>query len=252
MRKSIFAIVIALALGQSFATQIGNNSAGATGGNATGGSVIGSGNSANTNTQGQQQGQVQGQQQGQAAIGVGIGGDGGRAVSSSSSGSSSTSGASATSNSGGNTMVGGRQDTTNNNQSGANVSVTGDTYQAQERNPVNTAYAPSIAPTALCALGVSGGAQGVSFGLSFGKSYTDENCVLLEQVRATATVLGDRATAAEMMCSLPAYKEARARSGKPCGTPAPAAKPAASASAPAPAVSGYTGNDPFVLKRLAR
>lgn len=266
MRNSIFAIIIALACAPAFAT--GNNNqngpgGNATGGNATGGtaiangggaSVLGSGNSSNLNSNTNMQGQAQGQQQGQAAIGVGIGGEGGRAVSSSSSGSSSTSGASATSNSGGNTMVGGRQDTTNNNQSGANVTVTGDTYQAQERNPVNTAYAPSIAPTALCALGVSGGAQGVSFGLSFGKSYTDENCVLLEQIRATATVLGDRATAAEMMCDLPSYKAARARAGKPCGQPAtPAAKPAVSASAPAPtAVSGYTGNDPYVLKRLAR
>lgn len=241
MRKSIFAIVIALAFGQSFATQIGNNSAGATGGNATGGSVIGSGNSANTNTQGQQQGQAQGQMQGQAAIGVGIGGN-------SAANSNSNSGAS--SNSGGNTLTGGAQTSTQANS----VTVNGDTYQAQERNPVNTAYAPSIAPTALCALGVSGGAQGVSFGLSFGKSYTDENCVLLEQVRATATVLGDRATAAEMMCAMPAYKEARARSGKPCGTPAPApaAKPAVSASAPSPSASGYTGNDPFVIKRLTR
>lgn len=282
MRKNVLAIIVALACVPAFAT--GNNNqngpgGNATGGNATGGtaianpvanggqggqggrggdggSVLGSGNSSNLNSNTNMQGQAQGQQQGQAAIGVGVGlgGEGGRAVSSSSSGSSSTSGASATSNSGGNTMVGGRQDTTNNNQSGANVTVTGDTYEAQARNPVNTAYAPSIAPTALCALGVSGGAQGVSFGLSFGKSYTDENCVLLEQIRATATVLGDRATAAEMMCDLPSYKAARARAGKPCGQPAaPATKPAVSAAAPAPtAVSGYTGNDPYVLKRLAR
>jgi len=280
MRKNVLAITIALACLPAFATgnnqngQGGNATGGsATGGNATGGtaianpvanggaggaggrggeggSVLGSGNSSNTNVLGQQQGQAQGQQQGQSAIGVGIGGEGGRAVSSSNSGASATSGS--TSNSGGNTMVGGRQDTTNNNSSGANVTVTGDTYQAQERNPVNTAYAPSIAPTALCALGVSGGAQGVSFGLSFGKSYTDENCVLLEQVRATATVLGDRATAAEMLCEVPAYKAARARAGKPCGgTSAAVATPVLSAKA-APSTCDYKGSDALVIARVCK
>jgi hypothetical protein len=103
-------------------------------------------------------------------------------------------------------------------QQGGAVTVEGDTYiaPAQERNPVATAYAPNVSPTALCALGVSGGAQGASFGVSFGGSYTDENCVLLEQVRTTAAILKDSATAAEMMCGLPAYKAARARTGKPC------------------------------------
>jgi len=251
--------------GTAIANPVANGGAGGAGGRGgEGGSVlgsgnsssssgvIGSGNSSNTNVLGQQQGQAQGQQQGQAAIGVGIGGEGGRAVSSSNSGASATSGSTSTSNSGGNTMVGGRQDTTNNNSSGANVTVTGDTYQAQERNPVNTAYAPSIAPTALCALGVSGGAQGVSFGLSFGKSYTDENCVLLEQVRATATVLGDRATAAEMLCEVPAYKAARARAGKPCGgTSAAVATPVLSAKA-APSTCDYKGSDPLVIQRVCK
>ncbi len=168
-------------------------------------SVIGSGNSNNTNlnnnTQGQQQGQVQGQQQ--------------AAIAGASSSSSSSSSAGATSSSGGNTLTGGAHTSTQANS----VTVTGDTvnYQAQERNPVSSAWAPGVAPTALCALGVSGGAQGVSFGLSFGKAYIDENCQLLEQIRATASVLGDRATAAEMMCEIPAYKAARARAGKPCG-----------------------------------
>lgn len=169
-----------------------------------GGSVIGSGNSNNTNvnnnTQGQQQGQVQGQQQ--------------AAIAGASSSSNSSSSAGATSSSGGNTLTGGAHTSTQANS----VTVTGDTvnYQAQERNPVSSAWAPGVAPTALCALGVSGGAQGVSFGLSFGKAYIDENCQLLEQIRATASVLGDRATAAEMMCEIPAYKAARARAGKPC------------------------------------
>lgn len=260
MRKNVLAIIVALACAPAFATGIGNTynttnntptanggqgGAGGQGGRGgDGGSVLGSGNSSNLNSNTNMQGQAQGQQQGQAAIGVGVGlgGEGGRAVSSS--------GSSSTASNGNQSMVGGTQAQDN------RVTVTGDTYQAQERNPVNTAYAPSIAPTALCALGVSGGAQGVSFGLSFGKSYTDENCVLLEQIRATATVLGDRATAAEMMCDLPSYKAARARAGKPCGG-APALKSAAIAPA-APVFiatkSGcdYTGTDQYIIARRCK
>ena len=207
--------------------------------------VVGSGNSSNTNVLGQNQGQAQGQQQGQVATG----GAGGSAS------------AGASSNSGGNTMsqTGGAHTSTQANS----VTVTGDTvtYQAQERNPVASAWAPSVAPTALCALGVSGGAQGVSFGLSFGKAYIDDNCQLLEQIRATATVLGDRATAAEMMCDVPAYKAARARAGKPCSNDAakisatPATTSAVASAAVdegSPSVLQYQGNDPIVLKRLAK
>lgn len=207
--------------------------------------VLGSGNSSNTNVLGQQQGQAQGQLQGQVATGVGVGGAGGTASSGSTSGASSTSG--------GNTLTGGANTSTQANA----VTVNGDTvtYQAQERNPVGTAWAPNISPTALCALGVSGGAQGVSFGLSFGKAYIDDNCQLLEQIRATATVLGDRATAAEMMCDVPSYKAARARAGKPC-----AGAKAAATAAPVRAASSdgeglakpatYQGNDPIVMRRL--
>ena len=46
--------------------------------------------------------------------------------------------------------------------------------------------------------------------------------MLLEQVRSVAAVLGDKETAAEMMCGVDSYREARARTGKPCGGKAPA------------------------------
>ncbi len=208
------------------------------GGNAAAG-VIGSGNSSNLNTN--LQGQQQGQMQGQVATG-------GNATSGSSSGASATSG--------GNTLTGGANTATQANQ----TTVHGDTvtYQAQERNPVSTAYAPSIAPTAACAIGTSVGAQGASFGLSFGTSNIDANCQLLEQIRSAASVLGDRATAAEMMCEVPAYKAARERLGKPCGTlttakAAPVAAPQATAK-PVAARAGcdYTGTDPFILARRCR
>jgi len=97
----------------------------------------------------------------------------------------------------------------NANNSTSNVSVTGDTYVAA-RIPVATAYAPSIAPTAVCALSLSGGAQSVVFGFSMGGSYIDENCELLEQVRA-AHAIGARDVAHEMMMEVPAFANAANR-----------------------------------------
>ena len=126
-------------------------------------------------------------------LGVGVGGDS-KAVSISEGGTASASNA-------GNTLT-----------------IEGSTYvhKAQQRDPVHSAVAPSIEPTALCAIGVSGAVQGVSVGISMGTSYVDENCVRLEQVRMVAGVLGDLQTANEMMCDVPAYRAARERIGKPC------------------------------------
>lgn len=106
--------------------------------------------------------------------------------------------------------------------------------------PVSTAYAATIAPTAVCMGTSSGGAQGPGLGLSFGTSWTDENCMLLEQVRTVAVILQDGNTAEEMMCGLDSYREARARLHKPCKS----AKKVASVE-PKPE---YT--DPIVRSRL--
>lgn len=218
----------------------------ATGGNSSatggqGGSVLGSGNSSNsnkndnkntnTNAQGQQQGQAQGQQQTSNS-----------AVKNSGNSSSKSSAS-----------------TANANNSAQSVTVHGDTvsYAAQERNPVSTAYAPSIAPTAPCMGSTSGGAQGVGFGFSIGSTWTDDNCVLLEQVRATAIVLGDRETAAEMMTSVPAYAAARQRiADRKAGKADSKAAPVTSANyaevkpAPAAKAGSYTESDPIVRRRL--
>src|SRR3546814_1073402 len=82
----------------------------------------------------------------------------------------------------------------------------------------------------------SAGGQGATFGFSIGSSWTDENCMLLEQVRTVAAVLGDKVVAYEMMCEVEAYAAARARAGNPCGGAAPAvassAKPAVVATRP--------------------
>jgi hypothetical protein len=92
----------------------------------------------------------------------------------------------------------------------------------------------------------SGGAQGAAVGVSFGTSWTDQNCVLLEQVRTVATGLKDRATAQEMMCGAIAYREARMRMGKPCkgwDKKAPKGKKASTGNKPE-----YT--DPYIRARL--
>lgn len=181
-----------------------------------GGSVLGSGNSSNANKQ--QQGQAQ-----------------------SSRNANDNRSNSAASNSNSNANSG--------NNSDQSVTVQGDNYEAR-RIPVATAYAPNIAPTAVCMGTSSAGAQGVTFGISVGTSWTDDNCMLLEQVRTVAAVIGDREIAAEMMCDVKAYAAARARAGKPCGqqqgvaqaAPAPvAAQPApqrvAAVESPAPVVA---------------
>lgn len=106
-----------------------------------------------------------------------------------------------------------KQSTENSNNS--SVTVGGDTFEAR-RIPVNTAFAPSIAPTANCALSVSGGVSVIGFSGSFGKAYIDENCAALEKVRNVALVLKDTDTAEALMCQDKAYAKARMTSGRAC------------------------------------
>lgn len=106
-----------------------------------------------------------------------------------------------------------KQSTENSNNS--TVNVAGDTFEAR-RIPVNTAFAPSIAPTANCALSVSGGVSVIGFSGSFGKAYIDENCAALEKVRNVALVLKDTTTAEALMCQDKAYAKARLTAGRAC------------------------------------
>jgi hypothetical protein len=106
-----------------------------------------------------------------------------------------------------------KQSTENSNNS--EVNVAGDNFEAR-RIPVNTAFAPSIAPTANCALSTSGGVSLPGISASFGKAYIDENCSKLEAVRNVALVLKDTATAEAMMCQDKAYAKARATAGRAC------------------------------------
>lgn len=228
------------AIGAAGGTGVGVGIGIGQGGVGIGGSLIGSGNSANdnrnsnsnrndnTNTNANLQGQ--GQSQNASA-------KQGQSQSSSNDNRSNASNTNSNANSG--------------NNSNQTVTVQGDSYEAA-RIPVSTAYAPNIMPTAVCMGSSSGGVQGASFGVSIGSSWTDDNCMLLEQVRTVASVIGDRETAQEMMCDVPAYAAARSRTGKPC---AGEVKPALTATVARPATKAeaaaqYTGNDPIVRKRL--
>lgn len=80
---------------------------------------------------------------------------------------------------------------------------------------VSMAYAPPVQATATCAIPLSAGLSFINFGGSFGTAYVDQNCALLEQVRAVAQ-LGDTETAFEMLCASKPYATARERQGRPC------------------------------------
>lgn len=99
-----------------------------------------------------------------------------------------------------------------------NVNVQGDniTYEAS-RIPVASAYAAPIYPSAVCMGSSSAGGQGMTFGLSVATSWTDENCMALEQIRYVSSLMNDTDTAAMMMCvQFPLYREAREKAGNPC------------------------------------
>ena len=161
---------------------------------------------------------------GAVGIGIAAGGAGGSGGSGGAGGSGGQGGAggsvlgSGNSSAAGGAVVG-SGNSSNANQSSAagnttSVSVAGDTVSY--RAAASTAYAPPIAPTALCMGSSSAGGTGMTFGFSIGTSWTDSNCMRLEQVRTVATVLKDPETAAAMMCAVDAYREAREKIGKPC------------------------------------
>ena len=173
---------------------------GGSGGSATGGSVTGSGNStasvSNSGNAHVATTMMQGQQQGQAQQQAAYGGAGGSASSTSSSSS------------GGNTLAASTGSMT--------VSVGGDTYEAQARNPVSSAWAaPLAASNGTCMGSTSAGAQGVTIGLSVGTTWTDENCNARYDAIAIKALGHERAAWARL-CQQPAIRKAYEAAGTPC------------------------------------
>lgn len=73
--------------------------------------------------------------------------------------------------------------TANNAGNNSTYSSNSVTNVAAPKIPVETAYAPSIAPTVPCFKGFGGGIQTAPVGLSFGGGKIDENCAILEASR---------------------------------------------------------------------
>lgn len=108
-----------------------------------------------------------------------------------------------------------------NGYSNANVDNTNNASQsvhveAQERNPVSTAYAPPLAVGEDTCMGSSSiGGQGVGFGISIGTSWTDENCQRLKNSRQLAA-LGYRKASVALLCVNDDVARAMAAAGLPC------------------------------------
>ena len=203
----------------------GGSGGSATGGtsSATGGSVTGSGNStasvSNSGNAHVATTVMQGQQQGQAQQQAAYGGAGGSASSTSSSSS------------GGNTLAASTGSMT--------VSVGGDTYQAQARNPVASAWAaPLAASNGTCMGSTSAGAQGVTIGLSVGTTWTDENCNARYDAIAIKALGHERAAWARL-CQQPAIRKAYEAAGTPCPEAPKGDQKAAAAGVPAHAAVYY-------------
>lgn len=136
---------------------------------------------------------------------------------------------------------------------GQALSIDGHNTYEGTNMPVNTAFAPSMNPTAPCALTAAGGVSFMGFSGTAGGSTINEECQT-QEIAKTAFVMGERDAAREVMCGLKQYRAAQKRLGRLCledvqAAPAPqaSAAPAAQQSSP---VAGYNGNDPFVIQRL--
>lgn len=125
--------------------------------------------------------------------------------------------------------------------SGGNMLTSTTTVQAQERDPVSTAYAPALAAHN-CLGSTSGGAQGAAFGFSIGSTKLDQDC----NARADADALsrmGKPRAALARLCQREDIAKAIEASGEQCPTkPAQPVSPVKTAD--------YTGSDPIVKARL--
>ena len=119
------------------------------------------------------------------------------------------------------------------------VSVGGDTYEAQARSPVASAWAaPLAASNGTCMGSTSAGAQGVTIGLSVGTTWTDENCNARYDAIAIKALGHERAAWARL-CQQPAIRKAYEAAGTPCPEAPKGDQKAAAADAPALAAVYY-------------
>lgn len=216
------AFVIAACLMATSAWAGNDNSNGGCQGNCSGGGTTTNQGGAGGNGYGgsANQGQLQGQLQGQAQIGINQSTN--RVNASAVSGSSSASGGSAFGGNVGAVAGGNAQGGTGNaNGNGVgNTTTLTQTYEAQARDPVATAYSAGLtASNGTCMGSSSAGAQGTGLGLSFGTTWVDTGC----DIRFDATALaaaGLAKAAVARLCQKADIAKAMEAAGTPCpGTP---------------------------------
>ena len=127
-------------------------------------------------------------------------------------------------------------DTTQNNVSGGNTSITGGysastTYQSGSssstttnntsnsniRSAPPTASAPGLAPSGIdvCSVSASAGVQTFGLGISGGKSFRDENCERIKLARELKAN-GMSVASVALLCQDPRVFEAMIHAGTPC------------------------------------
>ena len=128
---------------------------------------------------------------------------------------------------GGNQSQSQQQSNSNSNNSSGNT-VT-QNYQAQQRDPVASAFAaPLTSSNDTCMGSSSVGGQGVSFGFSAGSTWTDTNCVMLKNAREMHN-MGWKEAAFARMC----MDDKNALAFKQAGLKCPVAEEKSAAAKPA-------------------
>lgn len=128
---------------------------------------------------------------------------GGKAYSGAVSGSQSTSGAISGSSARQKASVSSSQKQSQDQGNTQNISYTEDYPQSVP----NSAWAPPTMVTAPCAIGISGGGQGMDFGLSIGTYYIDQECMLNRDIALYASMGMPPETLHIVMCQKESYRE---------------------------------------------
>jgi hypothetical protein len=89
-------------------------------------------------------------------------------------------------------------------------------YQAQERNPVSSAFAPALSSGFDTCMGsTSGAVSSAVVGVAFGKTYVDKNCQTIKNARELWN-MGQRSAALARMCMDDLNREAMEATGFAC------------------------------------
>ena len=114
-------------------------------------------------------------------------------------------------------------DTTQNNTSGSNTSITGGYTNATNNSTSNirsappTASAPNVGAGGMdiCAVGASAGVQTFGLGVSGGKHFRDKNCERIKLARELSNQ-GMKVAAVSMLCQDERVFQAMHHAGTPC------------------------------------